>query len=73
MSERKGHPSGRPIRQPKRCEWKSGPYVEHGFRNPRLNDPTVPRITQATDIHAVGFIDWDVRRAQNELEMKGRR
>lgn len=30
------------------------------FVNPRLNAPPIPRITQATDIYAVGFTDWRV-------------
>ncbi len=34
---------------------QKGRYI--GFVCPRLNEPPIPRITQATDIHAVGFID----------------
>lgn len=54
------HPSGRPIRKPQKRDYsmQKGRYI--GFVCPRLNEPPIPRITQATDIHAVGFTDWRV-------------
>lgn len=53
----KKHPSGRPIRQPNKRSWGMGGWRRTDFVNPRLNAPPIPRITSATDIHAVGFID----------------
>jgi len=54
------HPSGRPIRKPAKRDYsmQKGRYI--GFVCPRLNEPGIPRITPATDIHAVGFIDHRV-------------
>lgn len=40
-----------------------------GFRCPRLNPQ---HIEQATDTHAVGFVDWRVRAGQDELEGRKR-
>lgn len=63
------HPSGRPIRQPNRRDWPMASSFGIGFRCPRLNPQ---HIEQATDTHAVGFIDWRVRAAQDELEGRKR-
>ncbi|EHP94876.1 hypothetical protein MetexDRAFT_0221 [Methylorubrum extorquens DSM 13060] len=65
----RSHPSGRPIRQPNRREWPMVSAFAVGFRCPRLNPQ---HIEQATDTHAVGFIDWRVREAQDELEGRKR-
>ena len=51
------HPSGRPIRKPEKRDYSMIAHRYVGFRCPRLNEPPIPRITSATDIHAVGFID----------------
>lgn len=61
---RKQHPSGRPIRKEERRDWKHGPYVENGFRNHRLNAAR----PEPVNTHAVGFIDWEIRQAQAEME-----
>ena len=65
----KKHPSGRPIRQPNRRDYSMARTVGVGFRCPRLNPQ---HIEQATDTHAIGFIDWSVRAAQDELEGRKR-
>lgn len=65
MSDRKQHPSGRPIRQRESRDYSMKAYREVGFRCPRLN---TPHIQQATDTYAVGFVDWRVRQAQDEME-----
>jgi hypothetical protein len=70
---RRSHPSGRPVRKENRRSWADGYRVEYGFRTPKLNPPAVPRIQGATDIHAIGFLNWEIRQAQYELEMKGRK
>jgi hypothetical protein len=54
------HPSGRPIRTPAKRDYSMQAHRYTGFRCPRLNEPAIPRITSATDIHAVGFIDHRV-------------
>lgn len=61
----KQHPSGRPIRKPERRDYSMRVDRWIGFRTPRLNPQHIP---QATDTHAVGFIDWTVRASQAELE-----
>ena len=54
------HPSGRPIRKSEKRSYGMWGYRRTDFVNPRLNAPPVNRITSATDIHAVGFIDHRV-------------
>ena len=51
------HPSGRPIRKPEKRDYSMRAYRSMEHVNPRLNEPPISRITSATDIHAVGFID----------------
>ena len=63
------HPSGRPIREPNRRDYRMAGGFSIGYRCPRLNPQ---HIEQATDTHAVGFIDWRVRAAQDELEGRSR-
>lgn len=54
------HPSGRPIRKPEKRDYSMRSYRYTEFVCPRLNEPPIKRITSATDIHAVGFIDHRV-------------
>lgn len=54
------HPSGRPIRKPEKRDYSMRAHRYTEFVCPRLNEPAIKRITQATDIHAVGFIDHRV-------------
>lgn len=65
----KHHPSGRPIREPAKRSWAMASGFGIGFRCPRLNPQHIP---QATDTHAVGFIDWNIRAVQDELEGRKR-
>lgn len=63
------HPSGRPIREPSRRDWPMAGGFTIGFRCPRLNPQ---HIEQATDTHAVGFVDHRIVEAQAELEARKR-
>lgn len=61
----RAHPSGRPIRTAASRDYSLRADRFIGFRCPRLNPQ---HIQQATDTHAVGFIDWRIRAAQDEVE-----
>lgn len=61
----KKYPSGRPIRHPNRRDYSMAKTYGVGFRCPRLNQ-------QPIDTHAIGFIDWSARAAQDELEGRKR-
>ncbi len=58
----KQHPSGRPMHQPERRDYAMRFDRWIGYRTPRLNPQHIP---QATDTHAIGFVDYGIRAAQD--------
>ncbi len=65
----KKHPSGRPLHRPERRDYGMRADRWIGHRTPRLNPQHIPN---ATDIHAVGFVDWGIRAAQDDLMGSGK-
>ncbi|KMO18897.1 hypothetical protein [Methylobacterium indicum] len=60
----KKHPSGRPLHRVESRDYSMRVDRWIGHRTPRLNPQHIPN---ATDLHAVGFVDWGIRAAQAEF------